>query len=99
MSRVYAARVGHPESDCVKLRRVSAPDSRPAAEHGLRFRPSPGLGFRRASGVPAMAVSAAARVAERVIMQQTGHKTVASLRRYIRKGKMFRENAAAGLGI
>jgi hypothetical protein len=38
-------------------------------------------------------------VSERVIMQQTGHKTVATLRRYIRKGKIFRENVAAGLGI
>jgi integrase len=46
-------------------------------------------------------VTQAARngVAERVIMQQTGHKTVATLRRYIRKGEIFRENAAAGLGI
>lgn len=34
-----------------------------------------------------------------VIMRQTGHKTVETLRRYIRTGEMFRENAAAGLGI
>ena len=33
------------------------------------------------------------------IMHQTGHKTVATLRRYIRSGEIFRENAAAGLGI
>jgi hypothetical protein len=33
------------------------------------------------------------------IAPQTGHKTVATLRRYIRSGKIFRENAAAGLGI
>jgi integrase len=38
-------------------------------------------------------------VREFVIMKQTGHKTVATLRRYIRSGKIFRENAAAGLGI
>jgi len=32
-------------------------------------------------------------------MRQTGHRTVATLRRYIRSGEIFRENAAAGLGI
>jgi len=32
-------------------------------------------------------------------MKQTGHKTVATLRKYIRCGEIFRENAAAGLGI
>lgn len=36
---------------------------------------------------------------EFVIQRQTGHKTVAMLRRYIRLGEIFRENAAAGLGI
>lgn len=38
-------------------------------------------------------------VREFVIMRQTGHKTVATLRRYIRSGEIFRENAGAGLGI
>ena len=38
-------------------------------------------------------------VREFVIMKQTGHKTVATLRRYIRSGEIFRENAAAELGI
>ncbi len=38
-------------------------------------------------------------VREFMIMRQTGHKTVATLRRYIRSGEIFRENAAAGLGI
>ena len=38
-------------------------------------------------------------VRELVIMRQTGHKTLATLRRYIRSGEIFRENAAAGLGI
>jgi len=38
-------------------------------------------------------------VREFVIMKQTGHKTIATLRRYIRSGEIFRENAAAGLGI
>ena len=38
-------------------------------------------------------------VREFVIMKQTGHKSVTTLRRYIRSGEIFRENAAAGLGI
>jgi integrase len=38
-------------------------------------------------------------VREFVIMRQTGHKTIATFRRYIRSGEIFRENAAAGLGI
>ena len=38
-------------------------------------------------------------VREFVIMKQTGHKTIATLRRYIRSDEIFRENAAAGLGI
>jgi hypothetical protein len=37
-------------------------------------------------------------VREFVIMKQTGHKTAATLRRYIRSSEIFRENAAAGLG-
>lgn len=38
-------------------------------------------------------------VPERIIMKQTGHKTVATLRKYIRSGEIFRDNAAAGLGL
>jgi site-specific recombinase XerD len=38
-------------------------------------------------------------VRETQIMRQTGHRTTTALRRYIRSGDIFRENAAAGLGI
>jgi integrase len=38
-------------------------------------------------------------VSEFVIMKQTGHKTVDTLRRYIRLGQTFTQNAASGLGI
>jgi integrase len=38
-------------------------------------------------------------VRELIIMRQTGHRTEKAMRRYIRAGDMFRENAAAGLGI
>jgi integrase len=43
--------------------------------------------------------AAAANVPERVIALQTGHKAMAILRRYIRAGSLFRENAAAAVGL
>lgn len=46
------------------------------------------------------ATSAAANGApERVIMAQTGHKSLNMVRRYIRDGSLFRENSAAFLGL
>jgi transposase len=48
---------------------------------------------------PAVATSAAAGKSERVIMQQTGHRRVDTVRRYIRDGTLFSENAAKGLGL
>ena len=36
---------------------------------------------------------------ERAIMKQTGHKSAAMFRRYIRDGFLFRENAAARVGL
>jgi site-specific recombinase XerD len=43
--------------------------------------------------------AAAADVPERVIAQQTGHRSMVVLRRYIRSGSLFRENAAARVGL
>lgn len=43
--------------------------------------------------------AAAAGVPERVIAATTGHKGTAMLRRYIREGSLFRENAAAEVGL
>jgi integrase len=43
--------------------------------------------------------AAAAGVAERVIMDQTGHKSLPIVRRYIRRGSLFRDNAAAQVGL
>ena len=43
--------------------------------------------------------AAMAGMSERVTMQQTGHKNTAMLRRYIREGSLFRENAAAEVGL
>jgi integrase len=36
---------------------------------------------------------------ERDIMRQTGHRSVAMVRRYIREGNLFRANAAGALGL
>ncbi len=43
--------------------------------------------------------AAQAGVSERAIMAQTGHRSVTMVRRYIRDGSLFRENAAAALGL
>jgi site-specific recombinase XerD len=43
--------------------------------------------------------AAMAGVSERAIMAQTGHKSVNMVRRYIRKGSLFTENAAASIGL
>lgn len=43
--------------------------------------------------------AAAAGVNERVIMNQTRHRSVMMVRRYIRDGSLFRENAAAMVGL
>jgi site-specific recombinase XerD len=43
--------------------------------------------------------AAEAGVPERVIAATTGHKGTAMLRRYIREGSLFRENAASAVGL
>ena len=43
--------------------------------------------------------AAAAGVPERVIAATTGHKGTAMLRKYIREGSLFRENAASAVGL
>jgi len=43
--------------------------------------------------------AAAAGKSERAIMNQTGHRSVVTVRRYIRDGNLFRENAAGDLGL
>ena len=47
-----------------------------------------------------LATSAAqAGASERAIMNQTGHRSLNMVRRYIREGSLFRENAAAVVGL
>lgn len=43
--------------------------------------------------------AAAAGVEERIIARQTGHKSMTVLRRYIRDGELFRDNAAGSVGL
>jgi integrase len=43
--------------------------------------------------------AAIARASERSIMNQTGHRSVQMVRRYIRDGSLFRENSAGKLGL
>jgi integrase len=43
--------------------------------------------------------AAFAGASERSIMAQTGHRSLGMVRRYIRDGSLFRENAAASLGL
>jgi len=68
---------------------------RAAARTGMNVTPVGGHSLR-AGCVTQAAMNG---VREFVIMGQTGHKTVTTLRRYIRTGDIFRENVAANLGI
>ena len=43
--------------------------------------------------------AAAAGASERSIMNQTGHRSVQMVRRYIRDGSLFRDNSAGKLGL
>jgi integrase len=43
--------------------------------------------------------AAAAGKSERAIMNQTGHRSLTTVRRYIRDGNLFRENAADKIGL
>ena len=43
--------------------------------------------------------AAAAGISERAITAQTGQRSMTILRRFIREGSLFRENAAAGIGL
>jgi len=43
--------------------------------------------------------AAQAGISERSIMAQTGHKSIPMVRKYIRDGSLWRDNAAAGVGL
>ncbi len=52
-----------------------------------------------AQGRACDAAAAVARASERSIMNQTGHRSVQMVRRYIRDGSLFRDNSAGKLGL
>lgn len=66
-----------------------------------RYAQAVGLDPRKFAGhsLRAGLATAAAKAgkSERAIMAQTGHRSVAMVRKYIREGSLFTENAAAGL--
>lgn len=68
-----------------------------------RYAEAAGLDAERFAGHSlraGLATSAAtAGVSERAIMAQTGHRSERMVRRYIRDGSLFRENAAASVGL
>jgi integrase len=63
----------------------------------LGFDPARFAGHSLRAGLATSA--AAAGKSERAIMNQTGHRSVSTVRRYICDGNLFRENAASGLGL
>ena len=63
----------------------------------LGFDPAAFAGHSLRAGLATSA--AAVGKSERAIMHQTGHRSVAMVRRYIRDGNLFRENAAQGIGL
>jgi site-specific recombinase XerD len=68
-----------------KLARRAGLDATKFAGHSLR-----------AGHATAAAIAGAS---ERSVMQQTGHRSVQMVRRYIRDGNLFRDNSAAKLGL
>ncbi|MGH7920458.1 MAG: tyrosine-type recombinase/integrase [Candidatus Dormibacteraceae bacterium] len=59
--------------------------------------PTPFSGHSRRSGLATQAAQGGA--SERAIMRQTGHRSVQMVRRYIRSGTLFQENAAAFIDL
>lgn len=86
--------------DRIQIRRLSSQSvalivKRRAAQAGLD--PTRYAGHSLRAGLATSA--AAAGVSERAIMNQTGHRSVLTLRKYIREGSLFLENAAARVGL
>ncbi len=85
--RIGESRLGDKAVALVATRAASAAGLDPAryAGHSLR------------AGLAAAAAAGGAQ--ERDIMRQTGHRSAQMLRRSIRDGELFRDNAAASAGL
>jgi integrase len=66
-----------------------------AAAAGLNVTDFSGHSLRAGFATTAAAVG----VTEGNIMRQTGHKSIATVRKYIREGELFRDNPAGQLGL
>lgn len=88
-------RYGHVVSDRLSRRSVGNVIKRAAKAAGLD--PEKYSGHSLRSGHCTQASRAG--VAEHVIAQQTGHRSMSSLKRYIRLGRLFEENSADALGL
>ena len=88
-------RHGHVGSSRLSDRSVALIVKKYAAAAGLGPQHYSGHSLRAGLATSA----AAAGASERAIMAQTGHRSAAMVRRYIRDGSLFRENAAAVVGL
>jgi site-specific recombinase XerD len=88
-------RHGRMQPDRLSDKAVALVVKRRAEAAGLE--PAKYAGHSLRSGLATAA--AAAGASERAIMAQTGHRSVNMVRRYIRDGSLFRENAAARVGL
>lgn len=92
--------IGPATRGTVRVRRLSDHSvarivKRAAAAIGLD--PAPFAGHSLRAGLATAA--ARAGVAKRDIMRQTGHRSVEMVRRSIREGAVFRDNAAGQVGL
>jgi integrase len=93
--RLQVDRHGNFGSDRITDRGVALAVKRHAEMAGMD--PSEVSGHSLRAGLATAA--AAAGVQERVIAQTTAHKSMTVLRRYIREGNLFTENAASAVGL
>jgi integrase len=88
-------RHGHIGADRLSGIDVARVVKKPAQRAGLNAAKYAGHSLRAGPATSA----ARAGASERSIMNQTGHKSVQMVRRYIREGSLFRENSAGKLGL
>jgi len=88
-------RHGHLQPGRLTVRGIALAVKRAAARAGLD--PARYSGHSLRAGFVTSA--AAARVEERLIQLQTGHRSLPTLRGYIRDGRLFHDNAAALVGL
>jgi site-specific recombinase XerD len=86
---------GEPQLAPISGKMVATIIKRTAKRVGLE--PAHYAGHSLRSGLATQAAMNGA--SERVIMNQTGHRSLNTVRRYIRQGSLFRENAAFHLGL